>query len=109
AAAVALRRRDFRSYKLTRGGRDALRVDAVRVHELGRLAGAGNLAYGELHDLRLCVDLRERGQDGVSEAAFWIVVLDRDDAPGLFGSGLECERVDRLDRVGVDHPRADVF
>jgi hypothetical protein len=40
---------------------------------------------GELDDARAPRPLGERREHGVADAAFGIVILDRDDAPGRFG------------------------
>jgi hypothetical protein len=59
--------------------------------------------------VRVLVLLCERGQHCIAEAALEEMVFDGDDPAGRLRGGLQRVRVDRLDRVGVDHACADSF
>ena len=52
---------------------------------------------------------REHVEHRVADAALRPVILDGDDRSGLASGGAHRLRVDRLDGVQVDHPRADAF
>ena len=98
-----------RPVELPRCVGDVARVDARRRQQLGRRPGPRHRSDRELRDGRMGLLAREHVEHRVADAALRPVILDGDDRPGLASGGANGLRVDRLDGIQVDHPRADAF
>src|SRR5215212_3092896 len=89
--------------KLACGVDYVVRANSCRVHEFFGLTRAWHVLYGEVLEVDGVGLLREGREDGLAEAAFRPVVLDRDYlAARRLCCSAQCLAVYRLDGVGVD-------
>ena len=95
------RRRALTPRRRSRRRRSSRRAAAPRA------CPSRDLADRELDDVGALVALGQRLEDRVAEAALGRVVLDGDDRAAVARGGADGLGVDRLDRVGVEHPRVD--
>src|SRR5918994_1977677 len=90
------------SRQFARGVCYMVRAYACCVHKLFGLTRARHVPHGEVLEVERVGLLGERGQDGLAEAAFWPVVLDRDDvAPCCPCGGAQRLAVYWLYRVSI--------
>ena len=86
---------------------DVARRDAVLVEQFVGFAAARNLAHGQPGDGET------RGghgaRDGVADAADRIVILDRDQPAGFARGRQQRRRINRLQRVEIDHADGDAL
>src|SRR5215210_1982378 len=84
--------------QLAHGVGYVVRANACRVHKFFGLTRARHDLHGEVLEMDGIGLLGERGQDGLTEAAFWPMVLDRDDLTPC----CPCRCAQRLAVYGLD-------